>query len=82
METWMEGTWMGEECFTVTYIYSGKTGEAVRGVMKKHGWEKNEAFTHRLQIDATLPWLKANVQVFRKKGPKHKEHLSLFKGVT
>ena len=61
---------------------NGKTGEAVRGVMKKHGWEKNEAFTHRLQIGSTLPWLKANVQVFRKKGPKHKEHLSLFKGVT
>ena len=50
---------------------NGKTGEAVRGVMKKHGWEKNEAFTHRLQIGSTLPWLKANVQVFRKTVPKH-----------
>ena len=45
---------------------NGKTAEAVSQKMKKHGWAKNEGFTLRLRANATLPWIRANVQVFTK----------------
>ena len=45
---------------------NGKTAEAVNQKMKERGWEKNERFTSQLQRNATLPWIRANVQVFTK----------------
>ena len=46
---------------------NGKTAMAVNQKMKEHGWEKNEGFTSQLQSGATLPLIRANVQVFTKR---------------
>ena len=46
---------------------NGKTAVAVNQNMKERGWEKNEGFTSQLQSSATLPWIRANVQVYTKR---------------
>ena len=45
---------------------NGRTKKAVEQKMKERGWKKNEIHTERLQLAATAPWIKSNVQVFDK----------------
>ena len=46
---------------------NGKMAVAVNQKMKERGWEKNEEFMSQLQLSATLPRKRANVQVFTKR---------------